>query len=369
MSKLVFGEPAPFFEAQSSANPHYNFGTVAGRPVFLVFVGAPAGPAARRLVAEVKALRPAFDDDNLTLFYVVSNHGQLAELDIDQSLPGIRYFLDADNRIAALFGFAPTETALVLLDRTLRCLQSLVVGEADTRPLLGLLVDNTRALMAWQRTAPSIDHAPVLVVERIFEPPFCRALIDYYKARGGEESGFMREEDGLTIGRLDHAFKRRCDCQIEDERLRNDAMFRLYRRLVPMIRRAYQYEPTRIERHIVARYDAEEGGFFRPHRDNTTKGTAHRRFAVTINLNAEDYEGGDLRLPEFGRQAYRAPTGGALVFSCSLLHEALPVTKGARYAYLPFLYGEEEAELRRQNERFLDKASGGQADATARATK
>jgi hypothetical protein len=48
---------------------------------------------------------------------------------------------------------------------------------------------------------------------------------------------------------------------------------------------------------------------------------------VTINLNAEEYDGGDLRLPEFGRQAYRAPTGGAVVFSCSLLHEALPVTR------------------------------------------
>lgn len=45
------------------------------------------------------------------------------------------------------------------------------------------------------------------------------------------------------------------------------------------------------------------------------------------------------------------------------------MTKGRRYAYLPFLYGEEEAELRRQNERFLDKASGGQADVTARVTK
>lgn len=167
------------------------------------------------------------------------------------------------------------------------------MGEDETRPLLGPLVDNTRALMAWQRTAPSIDHAPVLVVERIFEPPFCRALIDYYKARGGEESGFMREVGGLTIGR-------RRDCQIEDERLRNDAMFRLYRRLVPMIRRAYQYEPTRIERHIVARYDAEEGGFFRPHRDNTTKGTAHRRFAVTINLNAEDMKAATCASPSSG---------------------------------------------------------------------
>ena len=78
-------------------------------------------------------------------------------------------------------------------------------------------------------------------------------------------------------------------------------------------------------------------------------GTAHRRFACTINLNAEDYEGGDLRFPEFGPQTYRAPTGGAVVFSCSLLHEATDVTRGRRYAYLPFLYDDAAAAIRQVN--------------------
>ncbi|MCQ6468240.1 2OG-Fe(II) oxygenase, partial [Vibrio parahaemolyticus] len=91
--------------------------------------------------------------------------------------------------------------------------------------------------------------------------------------------------------------------------------------LVPMIARTYHFQATRLERYLVACYDTTEGGFFRPHRDNTTAGTAHRRFAVSINLNAEDFEGGDLRFPEFGRRTYRPPTGGAVVFNCSLLHE------------------------------------------------
>ena len=90
-------------------------------------------------------------------------------------------------------------------------------------------------------------------------------------------------------------------------------------------------------------------GHFRPHRDNTTFGTAHRRFAVTINLNAEEYEGGNLCFPEFGQRTYRAPTGGAIVFSCSLLHEALPVTSGKRYAFLPFLYDEAGKKIRDAN--------------------
>ena len=93
--------------------------------------------------------------------------------------------------------------------------------------------------------------------------------------------------------------------------------------------------------------------FFRAHRDNTTAGSAHRRFACTINLNAEDYDGGELRFPEFGPQTYRAPTGGAVVFSCSLLHEATPVRRGNRYAFLPFFYNEPAAKIRQQNSHAL----------------
>ena len=99
----------------------------------------------------------------------------------------------------------------------------------------------------------------------------------------------------------------------------------------------------------MACYDAEEGGYFRPHIDNGAPETAHRKFAVTINLNSDEFEGGDLRFPEYGRRTYRAPTGGAVVFSCTLLHEATPVTRGRRYATLPFLYDEDGARIRTAN--------------------
>jgi predicted 2-oxoglutarate/Fe(II)-dependent dioxygenase YbiX len=133
-------------------------------------------------------------------------------------------------------------------------------------------------------------------------------------------------------------------------------MQRIYWRLAPMVQRAFMWRPTRMERYLVACYDAESGGFFKPHRDNTTHGTAHRRFAVTINLNASEYEGGDLRFPEYGSRTYRAPTGGAVVFACAMLHEATPVTKGERYAFLPFLYDDVAAKVREANNQFLDQS-------------
>jgi predicted 2-oxoglutarate/Fe(II)-dependent dioxygenase YbiX len=108
-----------------------------------------------------------------------------------------------------------------------------------------------------------------------------------------------------------------------------------------------------MERYLVGCYTAEDGGHFRPHRDNTTSGTAHRRFAVTINLN-DDFEGGTLYFPEYGLRQFKPPVGGAVVFSCSLLHGVMPVRKGRRYAFLPFLYDDAAAHLRQAN---IDKLS------------
>ena len=67
----------------------------------------------------------------------------------------------------------------------------------------------------------------------------------------------------------------------------------LRRRLVPEIAKAFQFQASHVERHIISRYTAEEEGHFRAHRDNNAVGTAYRRFAATINLN-EDFEGGTL---------------------------------------------------------------------------
>ena len=72
-------------------------------------------------------------------------------------------------------------------------------------------------------------------------------------------------------------------------------------------------------------------------RDNTTPATASRRFALTLNLNREEYEGGELLFPEYDDYRYKPPTGAAVIFACSLLHEALPVTRGQHFALLSFL--------------------------------
>lgn len=161
--------------------------------------------------------------------------------------------------------------------------------------------------------------------------------MEYYNQGGSTDSGFMRELEGKTVGVYDYGYKRRSDKNLDDVVLRNACMTRIHDRVAPEIQKAFQFHATSIERHIVACYDSQSGGHFRPHRDNTTKGTAHRRFAVSVVLNSGEFEGGRLRFAKFGQQTYCPPAGGAVVFSCFLLHEATPVTHGKRYCYLPFL--------------------------------
>jgi predicted 2-oxoglutarate/Fe(II)-dependent dioxygenase YbiX len=130
---------------------------------------------------------------------------------------------------------------------------------------------------------------------------------------------------------------------VTDPELLADLTGMVGRGVLPAVRKAFSFRATRFEGFKIACYDADVGGFFKPHRDNLSPATAHRRFALTLNLN-DGYEGGHLRFPEYGQHLYRPPAGSAIVFSGSLLHEALPVTKGRRFVLLSFLFGEEDAK-------------------------
>jgi predicted 2-oxoglutarate/Fe(II)-dependent dioxygenase YbiX/peroxiredoxin len=368
---LSIGEPAPWFSARSTVNPQFHFDTVAGRYLILCFFQSAARSDSRRILDDLVQNRAYFDGKNV-LFIGVSvdpEDEQLARL--PEPGPGILYFWDFDQHVSGLFGAVGREPSAtgphgsyrahtLVLDTRLR---TLVVLPFDENPQthVSRLLELLARLPPIGPPTPAAVQAPVLVVPRIFEQEFCRTLIRYYDERGGQESGFMRDVDGKTVAVMDYGHKRRRDQEITDMQLRKACMVRIHDRQVPEIRKAFQFQATRIERYIVACYESETAGHFRAHRDDTTKGTAHRRFAVSLNLNTGEYEGGNLRFPEFGSHIHCPPAGGAVVFSCSLLHEATPVTRGRRYAFLPFLYDEAAAKIRQENRRFLGGTAAPQA--------
>jgi predicted 2-oxoglutarate/Fe(II)-dependent dioxygenase YbiX len=313
----------------------------------------------------VLARRTLFDDVRACFFGVSLDPQDEAENRVADSMPGLRFLWDFDATVSRLYGAVPKDAEpgkevrsrrfWIVLDPMLRVLK--VVPFADNGRDVADLFAYLETLPPPERFAGFEIQAPILILPNVFEPDFCRHLIDLYEKNGGEESGFVRQIGDKTVMIADPDFKRRKDFTIDDPALIKVLQARILRRVVPEIQKVHHFKATRMERYIVSCYAAEDGGHFRPHRDNTTKGTAHRRFAVSINLNG-DFDGGEVSFPEYGPRSYKAPVGGAVVFSTPLLHAVSKVTRGRRYAFLPFLYDDEAAKIREANNEFLGEGIG-----------
>lgn len=355
------GEPAPWFHAPTPENPNFSFDTVGGRRVVLCFFGDLHELALRRLLGLMREAEPRLASVGAVVFGVSTLPGEAHAKLLKEVLPHAHLFLDRGRSISRLYGVASADGAgqevyrpvSFVLDERLRVVDVVTLDD-DVQAHVQRILRVLEPLPAREPERIAGGQAPVLVVPRVFEPRLCQALINYYERMGGERSGFMRDVGGRTVLAYDERHKRRRDRTVEDVQLRDACMHRIHDRLVPEIAKAFQFRATRIERYIVACYEAEDAGHFRAHRDNTTRGTAHRRFAVSLNLNTGEYQGGQLRFPEFGNALHQPPAGGAVVFSCSLLHEATSVTEGKRYAFLPFVYDEAAASVRERNKEFCD---------------
>ncbi|HEY3049695.1 MAG TPA: redoxin domain-containing protein [Polaromonas sp.] len=351
---LTVGEPAPWFHLPTGTRQRFSFDTIAGRHVVMVFFASATQPEAYEVLQRMQSLRPVFDDERVSFFGVTTDRDDVRLQRVQDSLPGVRYCHDFDGEVSRLYRARLEDgshrAVTYLLDPALRVLTRLDwTGDPESHVArLTALLDD---LPAPGSAAAAVPQAPVLVVPRLFDPDLCRKLMAYYDTHGGEDSGFMRDINGETTTIIDHDFKRRGDCMVEDAELQRECITAIRRRLVPEVYKAFQFKATYIERSLVSCYDAQERGHFQAHRDNTTLATSHRRFAVSLFLNSGEYEGGQLRFAEYGNALFSAPTGGAVVFSCSLLHEATPVTRGRRYMFLPFLYDEASRRLRETNAR------------------
>lgn len=342
-----FGEPAPLFAAPCGTSERYNIGVAGGRWIVLMIFGTLDYAASMDALALAMRDRDLFNDTDAAFFGVSTDPADRDERGIKNSEPGVRFFWDFDSEITRLYGLADAggmTPAVFLLDAALRVVMAEPISET------GIVMDRLKSELAKGRVATT---APVLIMPRVFEPELCQILIDYFDEGASTESGFTEDVGGRTLYRTNARIKRRRDVTIEHDEMVEAVRQRLETRLFPMIKRFFNWQATHIERYLICRYDAADSGFFMAHRDDVTLGTAHRKFAVSINLNADDYDGGDLRFPEFGRQTYRPPTGGAAVFCCSMLHEATPVTRGQRYVVVPFLHDDDGERLRQANLGFV----------------
>ena len=362
MRILSPGDFLPDFLADSSVNPAFSFNTLGGRRFVLAFIGSVKTDLGRSLaqaliaqadwlvqhqilVYVVTADKPSGEDETLAhltrTFVVFWDHGRSIYRQFGMEMPS------PDN----IPGQSILRVGLMLVRRNLRLHAHIPATPLDA---LGARLREAVA------TLPSIgpgrtirSQAPVLLIPDVLSPALCRRYVEHYEQVGGDESGFMRDVGGQTRRILDPKKKRRKDVDISDPELQKRLRAALIGRVLPEIRKAYAYNATRIERYVIGCYDETDQGFFGEHRDNVSKATSHRAFAVSINLNSDEYEGGELRFREYGPDLYKPDTGAAVVFSCSLLHEATPVTRGRRYVILPFLYDDQAAVVRGEGQKFL----------------
>ncbi|HUI94268.1 MAG TPA: 2OG-Fe(II) oxygenase [Xanthobacteraceae bacterium] len=343
--QLPLGDPVPRISAKLLAGGGVDLHVFAGRWVVLSFLGAPDNPRTDDEIAALMREADLFNEDHLVVWCVFTapprDPGKYNAL----CGKAFSFIADYDGAVSRAFG-AVNSRRTIVLDPLLRAVANIPWDYPQ---------GHAASVAALLRGLPSVDDsagvplvAPVLIVPRVLDFPLCDFLVAFYEKNGGNDSGFLLDVEGKTATVLDYRLKRRHDLLIAAPELRDVLRQRIVCRLLPELQRFFQFEATRMDRHLVSCYDSALGGHFYRHRDNINAGAQHRRFAVTINLN-KDYDGGDLIFPEFGRRTYRAPVGGAVVFSCGALHQVTPVTRGKRYAFLAFLYGEADAAKREEN--------------------
>ena len=324
---------------------------VRGGPIVLFFYRAQTDEADGEELRRFVALAPEFHELGAHLFAIGGEPvAAIAALAQHHELGPMFAVADPEHKTAAAYGVGGKRVAF-LLDPNQRVLQYLEPGDT---PIAVRALDALRHLPSPTVTQPAM-HPPVLLIPNVLDADFCRYLIAQFIARGNSESSVFRVDKGEVVHVPNYTDKRRRDHFVSDNDLHTKIGGIMSRRVIPEIRRAFQFQITRIEQFKIVCYDPEPGGYFRPHRDNTSPPTVHRRFAMTLNLNAENYEGGELCFPEYGGARYRPATGDAVIFSCNLLHEATDVIGGKRYVLLSFLFDEEGHKQREAFGRAMQK--------------
>ena len=330
---------------------------VAGKPVVLAFCGG--GVDAVPMRAALAQGWPKLDKAGINLVLVNRESSTTNATLAAQDKISFPLVSDMDGKLTDAYGIAtdhnvgvvavpPPPPALFLLNLSFRVVGVLrfdrkagdptELGDELAQEIIGRFAEAIPP-MEPQEVA---GHPPVLIIPDVFEKEFCQRLIDLWESGGNVQSGFMRKVGDEGVEMLDDTIKVRRDHNIQDPALLQEIEVRFARRVVPEISKCFNFNISNLEGIKIGCYEAETQGHFSAHRDNTTPITANRRFAVTLNLNTGEYKGGHLWFPEYGPYLYRPPVGGAVIFSCSLLHEATPITEGRRFVFVTFMYGEED---------------------------
>jgi predicted 2-oxoglutarate/Fe(II)-dependent dioxygenase YbiX len=328
------GERPPLCYGMSPDRAFYSFEEQYGRGAVLILAGAKSGLPPVLAAGMVPHL-DSFSIRNADVLFLVAENparlfgGMLASVPIRT--------IDCGNFLSRC-GVGPSDTLVLVLDRNLRIgLRLSPEEDADVAGACLACLDALPSEAARDVAMP----APIIVLPNLLPQALCRHLIELFEISPTIDGAVARvDAAGNVCSVVDHSKKSRRDMMIPaDSELHRALRVTLLARCAPEIAKAFQNHTSYTDRILVSRYD-HAAGWFRRHRDNAASNVAFREFALSVNLNTGEYQGGDLLFPEYNDHRYCPPMGGGIIFSTSLLHEAAPVTSGRRYALLTFLHGE-----------------------------
>ncbi len=323
----------------------------SGKPAVLIFRTGLAEPLGLDELSAFQARLGEFAALDANLFAITADAVEAnATIASDRGL-GFKLLADPELKAARAFGLAPQGSAVtIVLDPNYRIAAWL--GAADRASHVEAALAAVTDLQRARPTDTLTAHPPVLVIPRVLGRADCTMLMEVF-----ERETRVYQSDGFTAEGHDtesEDFKVRIDTHgrvtahiIKDPKLARYLDSKLIGRINLEIHKAFQTRVRKREDMRVACYAADDTGHLGPHRDNPTPRTQHRRFTFSVTLNAEDFEGGALRFPEYGGQRYLVETGSAIVWSAALLHEVELITKGRRFILGAHLYDKGRARPRR----------------------
>jgi predicted 2-oxoglutarate/Fe(II)-dependent dioxygenase YbiX len=334
------GDPLPWMRIRLHPQGEVNLEQFGGLRTALLFLGTAADP---RVQAVMTRLTAGFDDmrrqsraNDFAVVPVFADGNSIEHPAVKAWLERAPLILDTTLALHRAFG--------VVNGNTVRMAGFVTDPQLIVRQVIEFTTPDALAASAFATLRGLADsnepgHAPVLLIPGVLTPEECAGLIAHYEASTPEGSGYMlKDADGKYRLVDDPNRKVRRDVVLEaNTPLFDSVMERLRRRVFLQIRRYYMFETMALERILLARYAAEEGGHFRKHRDFADIGS-HREFGLTLNLN-DDFGGGHLAFPEFPGERHKPAAGTALIYSGAITHQVEPVTAGRRYCLLSFMMG------------------------------
>jgi peroxiredoxin len=175
------GDPAPWWR---QGRHRFVFDLAGGRYIVLSFYGNAGDAIGQRALRALDDNRRFVDDAKACFFGICMDPRDKAERNVEQSFPGVQFVWDFEAEMHRAYGVA--HRIWIVLDPMLRVVEVLPFSAdgAEIPQLLGLL----------ERLPPPSQYAgveapiPVLLLPNVFEPEFCRYLIDCYLTNGDATS-------------------------------------------------------------------------------------------------------------------------------------------------------------------------------------